>query len=287
MQQGQDVRFWHGRRRKRMGKIAKACLLTVIALLINLPILTMILGSLQTNDDLLVSTTIIPTHITFINYTNLASQTDFFGFFKNSLIVGGISTLATVLIAAFGGYALSRYRTPIMDAYAAGILLLQMFPIILVLIPVFLIFKTLGLINTYWSAILIYISGNLPFAMWLYRGFFGSVPRELEEAAWMDGCSRLQGFFRIVLRVSAPGVVAVAILSFLAAWNDFLIANIFLNQESLMTIPVGIQMFIQQYTSQWASLMAAATLAMLPVVVFFAFVQKYMVQGMTAGAVKG
>lgn len=287
MQSTLDVRVRRRRRSKRARQIVKVCLLSIIAFVVNVPILTMILDSLQTNDALLVSSVIVPTHITFINYINLMSQTDFFNYFKNSMIVGGVSTAVTVILAAFAGYALSRYRTTILDAYASVILLLQMFPIILVLIPVFLIFKTLGLINTYWSAILIYISGNLPFATWLYRSFFASIPRELEEAAWIDGCSRLQGFFLIVLRISTPGVVAVAILSFLAAWNDYLIANIFLNQDSVMTVPVGVQMFIQQYTSQWASLMAAATLAMLPVVIFFVFVQKYMVQGMTAGAVKG
>ena len=277
------------RRRPRAGTIGqplKFCLLLIITLLVNLPIITMILNSLQTNEALLTSSAVIPHQVTLINYVNLFSQTSFFTFFRNSLIVGGVSTAASILIGAFAGYALSRFRAPLLNTYATSMLLLQMFPIIMVVIPLFLTFKTLGLINTYWSAILIYISAQLPFATWLYRGFFGSIPRELEEAAWIDGCSRLQGFVRIVLRVSTPGVAAVAIFSFLLAWNDYLVASVFLNQESVMTVPVGIQMFIQQYASQWASLMAASTVAMVPVFIFFLFVQRYMIQGMTAGAVK-
>jgi ABC-type glycerol-3-phosphate transport system permease component len=276
-----------GQRSRTAMKAGKFGLLCVIVVVVNLPIITMILNSLQNNGDLMVSSSVIPHHPTFENYSNLFSQTDFPTFFRNSIIVGGVSTLASVVLAGFAGYALSRYRSPFLNAFAAAVLLLQMFPVILVLIPLFLIFRDLHLINTFWSAILIYISGQLPFATWLYRGFFASIPRELEEAAWIDGCSRLGGLFRIVLRISAPGVAAVVILSFLMAWNDYLIADIFLNQEPLMTVPVGIQLFIQQYAAQWGSLMAASTVAMLPVLLFFMFIQRYMIQGMTAGAVKG
>jgi len=284
---GAKTRSGRRRRQRTVAQALKFCLLLIIVIVVNLPIITMILNSLQSNDALMVASSLIPKALTFENYVNLFGQTDFFTFFKNSLIVGGGSTLVSVILAAFAGYALARFRNPFLNVYASGILLLQMFPIILVLIPLFLIFKSLALIDTYWSALLIYVSGQLPFATWLYRGFFASIPRELEEAAWIDGCSRMQAFFRIVLRISAPGVVAVVILSFLLAWNDYLIASIFLNQEQLMTVPVGIQLFIQQYSSQWGSLMAASTVAMLPVFVFFMFVQRYMIQGMTAGAVKG
>jgi ABC-type glycerol-3-phosphate transport system permease component len=274
-------------RRKTLLKAGKFILLCVLVVIVNLPIITMILNSLQSNTELMVSSSLIPHHPTLENYSNLFGQTDFPTFFKNSIIVGGGSTLISVVLAGLAGYALSRFHNPFLNTYASGVLLLQMFPVILVLIPLFLIFRDLQLINTYWSAILIYISGQLPFATWLYRGFFASIPRELEEAAWIDGCSRLGGLFRIVLRISAPGVAAVVILSFLLAWNDYLVANIFLNQENLMTVPVGIQLFIQQFAAQWGSLMAASTMAMLPVVLFFMFIQRYMIQGMTAGAVKG
>jgi ABC-type glycerol-3-phosphate transport system permease component len=274
-------------RRLGIARGARFGLLVVIALVVNVPIITMVLNSLQTNDDLMVATSVLPQHPTLTNYATRLGQTDFPAYFKNSVIVGGISTAVSIIIAALAGYALARYQGRWLSAYGTFILLLQMFPIILALIPLFLIFKSLSLNGTYWSAVLIYISAQLPFATWLYRGFFTAIPRELEEAAWIDGCSRFQGFARIVLPISTPGVAAVAIFSFLLVWNDFLIANIFLNQQNLMTIPVGIQMYIQQYSSAWASLMTAATVAMVPVLLFLVFVQKYMVQGMTAGAVRG
>ena len=275
------------KRSGRWGTVAKVVLLSVVAFVVNLPILTIILNSLQTNDALMISSSIIPAHITFSNYSNLLEQTDFPSFFKNSMIVGGVSTVIAVIVAGFAGYALSRFRMRAMNVYGSGILLLQMFPIILGILPLFLILKTLMLTGTYWAAVVIYISVQVPFATWLFRGFFASIPVDLEEAAWIDGCSRLGGVFRVVLRVSTPGLVAVGILSFLFAWNDYLIANIFLNQQDLMTVPVGIQMFTQQYASEWATIMAASTMAMVPVLIVFMFVQRYMVQGMTAGAVKG
>jgi ABC-type glycerol-3-phosphate transport system permease component len=287
MQARASGRAINSSRRKTLLKSGKFVLLCILVVVVNLPIITMILNSLQSNGDLMVSSSLIPQHPTLENYSNLFGQTDFPTFFRNSLIVGGASTAVSVVLAGFAGYALSRYHHPLLNVFASGVLLLQMFPVILVLIPLFMIFRDLQLINTFWSAILIYISGQLPFATWLYRGFFASIPRELEEAAWIDGCSRLGGLFRIVLRISAPGVAAVVILSFLLAWNDYLVANIFLNQENLMTVPVGIQLFIQQFAAQWGSLMAASTMAMLPVVLFFMFIQRYMIQGMTAGAVKG
>ena len=166
-------------------------------------------------------------------------------------------------------------------------MLVQMFPLILALIPLFIIFKDAGLINTYYSVILVYTLLNLPFATWMFEGFFDAIPRELEEAASVDGCTRFGTLTRIVVPLSGPGTAAVTIFTFLLCYNEFLIANIFLRDPDTMTIPVGIQMFMAQYSTDWGSLMAAASLASIPTIVFFLFVQKYMVQGVVAGAVKG
>jgi ABC-type glycerol-3-phosphate transport system permease component len=162
-----------------------------------------------------------------------------------------------------------------------------MFPLILALIPLFIIFKDAGLVNTYYSVILVYTVLNLAFATWMFEGFFDAIPRELEEAAFVDGCSRFRTLTRIVLPLSGPGTAAVTIFTFLLCYNEFLIASIFLRDPNTMTIPVGIQMFMQQYSTDWGSLMAAASLASIPTIIFFLFVQKYMVQGVVAGAVKG
>jgi len=141
-------------------------------------------------------------------------------------------------------------------------------------------------VGTHW-VILVYTVLNLAFATWMFEGFFDAIPRELEEAAFVDGCSRFRTLTRIVLPLSGPGTAAVTIFTFLLCYNEFLIASIFLRDPNTMTIPVGIQMFMQQYSTDWGSLMAAASLASIPTIIFFLFVQKYMVQGVVAGAVKG
>jgi ABC-type glycerol-3-phosphate transport system permease component len=221
------------------------------------------------------------------NYYFLNTKTKFWLQFKNSVIVAFYGTGFSIVIAAFAGYAISRYRSFILTGFSRSLLMLQMFPVILVLIPLFIMFRNMGLINTHFAVILLYTTVHLPFAIWMYRGFFDAIPKDLEEAAWIDGCTRIQSFVRIILPISGPGVAAVAIFSFLFSWNEFLIASVFLRNEDLMTVPVGLQLFMQQYATDWGSLTAAATMAMMPVFVFFLFVQKYMIHGAVAGSVKG
>ena len=193
------------------------------------------------------------------------------------------------MLAVLAGYALSRFthKIRVFGLYSRLLIVLQMFPIILLLIPLFIIFKSIGILNTRLPAILIYITITLPFSIWLMTGFFDGIPVELEEAGIIDGCSQFQSFYLLVLPVSSPGVAAIAIFSFIFCWNEYLLASIFLKQDSLRTLPIGLQTFIQQYTSAWGSLMAASTLTIIPTVIFLIFMQKYIVQGLTAGAVKG
>jgi ABC-type glycerol-3-phosphate transport system permease component len=261
--------------------------LMVIVIIVNYPVITMFLNSLRSTNEILTTDTIWPAHVTLQNYIYLSSRTSFWTFFTNSMIVACVGTLFSIVCASLAGYALSRFHIAFLTGYSRALLMAQMFPLILALIPLFILFRDLGLVNSYWSVILMYTVANLPFATWMFRGFFDSIPVELEEAALTDGCTRLQAFWRIVLRLAGPGVAAVAIFSFLFSYNEYLIASAFLRDPSLMTIPVGIQMFMQQYATDWGSLMAAATLAALPTIIFFSFVQKYMVLGAVAGAVKG
>jgi ABC-type glycerol-3-phosphate transport system permease component len=259
----------------------------IIVLLVNLPILTMIMNSLKSNTEILSSNNILPSKLTFENYSYLNARTKFWTQFKNSWVVSFYGTGFSIIIGAFAGYAISRYRSWFISGFSRSLLMLQMFPIILVLIPLFIVFRKLNLIDSHFSIVLLYITVHLPFAIWMYKGFFDAIPIDLEEAAWIDGCSRLKSFIKIVLPISGPGVAAVAIFSFLFSWNEYLIASVFLRSENLMTIPVGLQLFMQQYATDWGSLTAAATLAMMPVLVFLMFVQKYMIHGAVAGSVKG
>jgi ABC-type glycerol-3-phosphate transport system permease component len=273
--------------KKGVGKWLLFLSLLLMVIIINLPIITMVFNSFKSNGEILVSKKILPIHYTLENYKNLNSTSKFWEQFKNSAIVSLYGTGFSIIIAAFAGYAVSRYRSRFISSFSSALLMLQMFPAILVLIPLFIMFRNMHLVDTYFSVILLYLVANLPFAIWMYKGFFDSIPKELEEAAWIDGCTRLQSFIRIVLPVSAPGVAAVAIFSFLFTWNEYLIASVFLRSEGSMTIPVGLQMFMQQYAADWGSLTAASTLALLPVFIFFLFVQKYMIYGSVAGSVKG
>lgn len=266
---------------------ALSALLAVIVVIVDLPIITMAINSFKTTDQILAGNNLWPRTLTFVNYQYITERTPFWTYFANSFAVAIGATLVSIFAAALAGYAMSRFAYRLIRGYSSLLLMVQMFPLILALIPLFILFRNLGLVNTRLSVILLYAVVNLPFATWMFRAFFDAIPRELEEAAMIDGATRLQAFLRVVLRLSGPGLAAVTIFSFLFNYNEYLIASIFLRDEDKMTIPVGIQMFMQQYQTDWGSLMAAATLAMLPAFVFFLLVQRYMVYGAVAGAVKG
>ena len=167
------------------------------------------------------------------------------------------------------------------------ILMTQMFPGILLVIPYFSLMGAAGLLNTYPALVIAYTSFSLPFCTWMLKGFFDSIPPELDEAAMIDGCSRTSAFLRVILPLSAPGLVATAIFSFLVAWNEFLFAVVLTSTPGMYLVTVGIASNIGQFRIQWNDLMAASVLATLPTIILYAFLERYLVQGLTAGAVKG
>jgi ABC-type glycerol-3-phosphate transport system permease component len=273
--------------RRQLSRWGLFLLTLAIVILVNLPILTMALNSLRTTAQILSEGTIFPRSPSLINYQYVSERTQFWTFFRNSIIVAVSGTALCIAAASLAGYALSRFRMRLTTSYSRLLLMIQMFPIILALIPLFILFRNLGLINTYASVIIIYTVAQLPFATWMFRSFFDSIPIDLEEAAQIDGCSRLQAFRYVVLPLCSAAFAAVTIFAFLFNYNEYLIANIFLRSEATMTVPVGIQMFMQQYGTDIGNLMAAATLAMIPTFIMFLFVQKYMLYTAVGGAVKG
>lgn len=273
--------------RKERAHWERSTLMLLIVLVVNLPIILMILNAFRSTEEILSSDSIFPESPSFDNFRYLTERTSFWTYFGNSMAIAIGGTAVTIVFAGLAGYALSRYRATAISAYSRLLLMVQMFPLILMLIPLFILFRELNLINTRTSVVLLYSVVHLPFATWMFKAFFDSIPSDLEEAAQVDGSSRFGAFWRIVLRLSGPGIAAVTIFSFLFSYNEYLIASIFLRDEEKMTVPVGVQMFMQQFGADWGSLMAASTLAMLPTVIFFLFVQKYMVYGAVAGAVKG
>ncbi len=275
------------KRRKQLRRWGLFAATLAIALVINLPVITMILNSFRTTEEILTSSTIVPTNPSLVNYNYVSLNTSFWSYFANSIFVVGSATLLVIMAAALAGYALSRFRSRVITIYSRGLLLVQMFPLVLALIPLFILLRNLKLVNTPYSVILLYTVVGLPFATWMFKAFFDGIPRELEEAALIDGASRLRAFGLVVLPLAGPAMAAVSIFTFLFSYNEYLVATIFLRSKDLYTIPVGIASFMQQFETDWGSLMAAATMAMVPTFVMFLFVQKYMMYGAVGSGVKG
>jgi ABC-type glycerol-3-phosphate transport system permease component len=257
--------------------------------IIDLPLILTVINSFRPNSDILGGTTLFPDTVTWANYDTVISgdKIQYWTWFRNSILIAIITTAATLVAAGFAGYSMSRYRTIVNSIYSSTLMVFQMFPLVLSIIALFVTFRVLHLINTPAPVVILYVVMSLPFCTWMFKGFFDSIPRELEEAARIDGCSSFQAMWRIVLPLAGPGAAAVAIFAFLQAYNEFMVASAFLPNESSNTIPVGLRNFQTYDRTDWGAMLAASTLAFLPPLVLFLLVQKWMIKGMAAGAVKG
>lgn len=254
-----------------------------------LPFLWMFVTSIKPSDQIrTLNPSFIVKDFTFKHFDNVLNNSAFLTFFKNSLFIALVTTAASLLISIFAGYALSRYsRFKGVKLFGVAMLLSQMIPGVLLLIPLYLVMKNLSLINTYASLILAYTTFTVPLCTFMMKGFFDSVPYEMEESAEIDGCSRIGILFRILLPVSLPSLVATSLFAFLNAWNEFMFGFVFINDEQHRTLTPGISLFKGLYQTDWGSMMAASVLSVVPIVLIFVFLQRYLVEGMTAGAVKG
>jgi multiple sugar transport system permease protein len=207
----------------------------------------------------------------------------------NSLIVAVGSTACALVLGTLAAYSLARFRLPykLDQKLALWILSTRMMPAIVTVVPLFLIMRDLRLVNTRLSLVIVYTAFNLPFVVWMMRGFFAEVPRDLEEAAMIDGDSRWGAFRRIVLPLVSPGLAATAVFCLIISWNEFLFALVLTQTDEAMTLPVGIAGRVTQYGIQWGSMSAAAVVAIVPILAFALAVQRYLVRGLSLGAVKG
>ncbi|MEQ4724771.1 carbohydrate ABC transporter permease [Nonomuraea sp. B19D2] len=233
------------------------------------------------------SMSIVPWPITFEHFDTVWNGMGFAVFFQNSLLVGIASLIATTVVALAGGYALARYDFRGKGAFMVGMLCTQFIPGALMIIPLFEIFRTLALTNSLWSLVIAETVFQLPLSLILISGFIRNIPYELEQAAWVDGCSRLRGFLAIVLPLLRPALVAVGSFAFIHSWNNFLFALMFINDQEKFTVPVGLAYNLGENSVDLGALAAGGVIAALPVVIVFAFIQRYLVQGLSAGAVKG
>jgi arabinogalactan oligomer/maltooligosaccharide transport system permease protein len=225
--------------------------------------------------------------VTGEHFQKMLTSESFWIWTRNSVIVSIGTTLLGLALAIPAGYAFSRFKFRGRDPAMFAFLLVQMFPGVIILVPYFLVMKALGLLNTSFGLILAYSVTALPLCVWMLKGFFDTVPRELEEAALMDGCSQTQVFWKIVLPLSLPAVAVTALFSFLAAWNEFLLALTFNTSESMYTLPVGLASLISSTGQAWGDFAAASLLVSLPVVVLFIVFQRFLIEGLSAGGVKG
>ena len=210
----------------------------------------------------------------------------FLRYMLNSIWVSTATTIIGVAIAVPAAYAFSRFRFPGRMLLFYSVLLRNMFPAVIFLMPLFIMMRNLRLVNTHWSLIITYLTFGLPLSIWLLKGFYDNIPPQLEQAARIDGATRFKAFLLIVMPLSSPGIIATAIYSFIIAWNEYVYALTFLNNDNMLTLPVGLQRFFTEYATNWPGLMAASFLMSVPVVIMFLVLQKYFVRALTEGAVK-
>ncbi|MFJ7056092.1 carbohydrate ABC transporter permease [Streptomyces albidoflavus] len=265
--------------------------LAVLTVFVLVPIYVMISSSLKPLQDVSGEFRWIPSGLTVRPYFDIWETVPLAKYFVNSLIVAGAATVFSVIVAVFAAYGVSRYRFRGKRVFTVTVLSTQMFPGILFLLPLFLIYVNIGnatgiaLFGSRGGLILTYLTFSLPFSIWMLIGYFESVPRELDEAATVDGCGPLGALFRVVVPAATPGIVAVGVYSFMTAWGEVLFASVMTN-DTTRTLSIGLQSYATQNDVYWNQVMAASLVVSVPVVAGFLLLQRYLVAGLTAGSVK-
>lgn len=263
-------------------------LVTFTALgLMAFPFIWVVLTSVKTDAEIFSDTLrIIPQSVSLDNYSVLFQDTNFGTYIRNSIITCVSATFVSVIIALVAAYGFSRYRFRGRNLLLLSVIATQLFPFVILISPIYGIFFRIGLVNSYVGLIISYVAITIPFSIFLLIGYFDTIPRDLDEAAVIDGASPVAVLFRIILPVAWPGVVVVTIYGFVQAWDEFLFALVLMTQEDRKTVPVGLASFFGEYTSQWNLVMSASVISTLPTLLLFLFLQRRLVSDLTAGAVK-
>jgi len=275
-------------RRSRYVDGARWVLVLVSLLLVMFPFYWMLNTSLKPASEIFLSPpTFISPNWSLDAYVTVLTQRPFARYFLNSLVVTLGTTVLSVTLAAFAAYGFTRFFPRGATPFVVFLLFTKMLPETLLIIPYFQLMSSVGLLNSYLALILAYSSFALPFSVWMLIGFFRSIPRDIDEAAKIDGASYLQTFFLVILPLARPGLVAVALFTFLIAWNSYLWALVLTTDASMHVLSVGVANMVGEYRVQWNELMAAAVIAAAPVMLLFSFLEKHLVNAITSGAVKG
>lgn len=276
------------RSREFMLRLGLYLFLSALTIVMLFPILWMASSSFKPQAELFArDMTLLPVNWTLASYIAVWQGTNFPTYFLNSFKIAVASTALSVIVGMYAAYAIARIR--FRGRYAFGMLLLiaQMFPQIMLVIPLFIVVQKAGLLNTHVALIVCYAAFALPFTVWMMRGFFETIPEELEDAAAVDGAGILKTFHKIILPLAGPGLAAVTIFAFIRSWNEFLFALVFLQSRTMFTMPIGLASFQEEYTFRWDLIMAGAGIITLPILFFFLLMQKFIVAGLLGGAVKG
>ena len=250
----------------------------------------MLLASFKTRAELYVTPIVyLPASLSATNYVEAwtSKLTPFSRFFANSLWVSSVTMVATTVMSILAGYALARFRFAGRQTFLLIFLATQMFPAVLLIAPLLSQWYALGLVDTYQALIYSNFSFTVPFTVWMLVGYFESIPKELEESAMLDGCNRFGALLRVVLPLAAPGVAATAIFAFVASWSELLFAITFTSQTEMRTLSAGLLYMVGQYEIQWGQLSAGVIISTVPVAILFTYLQRHLIQGLSAGAVKG
>jgi len=283
-------------RRRRGGRSRSMSLLLhgslVCAVIIAVfPVFWITISSFKPYNEIVSSTTlkILPQTWTLQNYKHVITNDDyqFLHWFANSIVIALITTVVGVFLAATAAYALSRYRFPGYRTALNSFLITQMFPAAILLVPIYNIMVTLGLLNTKTGLVLAYSTVAVPFCVWMLKGYFDTIPISIEEAGRLDGLTPFGTFWRIVMPLSLPGIAVTCFFTFITAWNEVAFANILLTTPDNYTLPVGLRTYVFQFQQDWQYLTAGAVLVTIPAVLVFLFAQRYLISGLTRGGVKG
>ena len=262
-------------------------LLALFVFVVAVPLFWMVTTALKTNKDLYEDFSYLPSRPTLEHFVRVVQREDLLTNIRNSLAVASTVTVVTVVVSAFAAFSIVRYRYRGREWVGRLILFKYLLPTAMLFVPLYAIVVALGLGNTLKSLMLTYLSFTVPFCTWMLMGYFRSIPPELEEHAMVDGCTKIGALFRILFPLSAPGIVASAIFSFTLAWNEFLLALVFTSDHRTMTVPIKLSMMVVGDQYIWGQLMAGAVLASVPITILYFLGQRFVVQGLAAGAVKG